>query len=252
MIECVPVIEAVAVAVPVRTDVNVDVVANAIPLINPDAPAVVDIPIATPQVIGGSLPETVLETSPTSPPPPPSLPPSPPSSPPSPPIPNIAPPPLQSLLNPPQVYDAITQVAHSQTWVHDDLKSNKDTNGPIPHRLWYVTDSMGDRITQNNQGRFEAMSKLEVFLLTFPPNHLIKIIALTNVRLEAKGHEDITKGELVKFFGIIIVGSRYEFGSRRDLWATDSVSRFVDAPNFVAITSMHKLHTGAIGEFDSS
>ena len=51
------------------------------------------------------------------------------------------------------------------------------------------------------------MSKLEVFLLTFPPNHLIKIIALTNVRLEAKGHEDITKGELVKFFGIIILGS---------------------------------------------
>ena len=76
------------------------------------------------------------------------------------------------------------------------------------------------------------MSKMELFLLTFPPNHLIKIIALTNVRLEAKGHENITKGELVKFFGIIILGSRYEFGSRRDLWATNSVSRFVDAPKY--------------------
>ena len=52
--------------------------------------------------------------------------------------------------------------------------------------------------------------------------------------LEAKGHEDITKGDLVKFFGIIILGSWYEFGSRRDLWATTSVSRFVDAPNFGA------------------
>ena len=89
------------------------------------------------------------------------------------------------------------------------------------------------------------MSKLEVFILMFPPNHLIKIIALTNVRLETKGHEDITKGELVKFFGIIILGSRYEFGSRRDIWATTSVSRFVNAPNFVARTGMHR------GRFDA-
>ena len=82
------------------------------------------------------------------------------------------------------------------------------------------------------------MSKPEVFLLMFPPNHLIKIIALTNVILEAKGHEDITKGDLVKFFGIIIIGSRYEFGSRRDLWDTTFVSRFVDEPKFGARTEV--------------
>ena len=52
------------------------------------------------------------------------------------------------------------------------------------------------------------MSKLEVFLLVFPPNHLIKIPALTNVRLEEKVHEDITKEEMVNFFGIKILGSR--------------------------------------------
>ena len=55
-----------------RPDVNVDVVANGNPLINPDTPAVVDIPIATPQVIVGTLPETVLQISPPSTPPPPS------------------------------------------------------------------------------------------------------------------------------------------------------------------------------------
>ena len=107
--------------------------------------------------------------------------------------------------------DAIAQVAHGRTWVCYDLKANKYTNVPIPHHLGYVTDSTGDQITQNNQGRIEVMSKLEVFLLIFPPNNLIKIFALTNVRLAAKGHEDITKGELVKFFGIIILGTQYEF-----------------------------------------
>ena len=56
VIEYVPGIEAVVVAVPVRPDANVDVVANSIPLINPDAQAIIDIPIAPPQVIGGPLP----------------------------------------------------------------------------------------------------------------------------------------------------------------------------------------------------
>ena len=156
-----PGIEAVAVAVPVRSDANFDEVSNSIPLVNPDAPAVVDIPIATPQVIGGPPPETVLETSSPSPPPPPSLPLLPPSPPPYLKIPNIAPPPLQPLPNPLQVDDDIAQVSHGRKWVRDDLKSNKDKNGPMPHRFWYVTDSTGDQITQNDQGRIEAMSKLD-------------------------------------------------------------------------------------------
>ena len=144
VIECVPGIEAAVVDFPVRPDANVDVVANSIPLINLDAPSVIDITISTLQVIGGPLPETVLETSPPSPPPPPSLLPSPDSPPPSLPIPNIAPSLLQPLPNTPQVDDAIAQVAYGRTWVRDDLKSNEDTNGPIPHRLWHVTDSTGD------------------------------------------------------------------------------------------------------------
>ena len=152
-----PGIEAVEVAVPVRPEANVDVVANDIPLINPNDPVVIDIPIATPKVIGGTLPENFSETSSPSPPPPPYLPPSPPSPPPSPLIPNIAPPPLQPLPNTPQVDDDIDQVAHGQTWVRDDLKANEDTNGPIPHQLWYVNDSTGDQITQNDQGRIEAI-----------------------------------------------------------------------------------------------
>ena len=132
VIECVPGIEAAVVDFPVRPDANVDV----IPLINYDAPSVADIPIATPHVIEGPLLETVLETSPPSPPSTPSLPPSPL-------IPNISPPPLQPLPNAPQLDDTIAQVAHGRTWVCDDLKANEDTNVPIPHRLWYVTDSTG-------------------------------------------------------------------------------------------------------------
>ena len=78
------------------------------------------------------------------------------------------------------------------------------------------------------------MTWIDVFLLVFPPDHLLKIIAPTNQKLRAQEYASITKGGLIKFFGIIILGSRYEFGSRREIWSTASVSRLVKVPNFGA------------------
>ena len=50
----------------------------------------------------------------------------------------------------------------------------------------------------------------------------------------------MTKGSLIKFFGIIILGTRFEFLSRSDLWSTESVSRFVEAPKFGEMTGMSR------------
>jgi hypothetical protein len=46
------------------------------------------------------------------------------------------------------------------------------------------------------------------------------MITLTNAKLGAKGEQDLTRGELFKFFGILILATRFEFGSRRELWST--------------------------------
>ena len=81
---------------------------------------------------------------------------------------------------------------------------------------------------------------LELFLLIFPPDHLVKILTLTNQNLLKIGKQKITKDILIKFFGIIILGTRFEFSSRRDLWSTASVSRFVEAPRFGEKTGMSR------------
>ena len=74
--------------------------------------------------------------------------------------------------------------------------------------------------------------------MMFPPEQLNLIIQLTNKNLRKQGQRETTKGEIVCFFGIIILGTKFEFGSRRDLWATRSKSRLVDPPRFGEKTGM--------------
>ena len=74
----------------------------------------------------------------------------------------------------------------------DNAATKEEINTAIPHCLWYITDSIGDRITGNDHLIFEKMLLLDVFLLMFSPDYLVTIITLTNNKFQAKGLEDIT------------------------------------------------------------
>jgi len=154
-------------------------------------------------------------------PPPPSMPPLPPSRP-------TAPVPCGA------------EEAHGRVWTIDDRAITEDVNGPIPYRQWYIIDSLGERIMQSDSSKVKKMSRLDLFMLQFPPQHLLVIIRLTSRNLIKLGKQEITKGELIKFFGIIILGTRFEFGSRSDLWSLLPVSRFVEAPKFGEKTGMSR------------
>ena len=78
----------------------------------------------------------------------PTLIPIPPPNPPDEPAPN----PIDAAPDQPSV--PIAQVAHNRTWVIDDAASKRDINGSIPHRLWYITDATGDRISENDHQRW--------------------------------------------------------------------------------------------------
>jgi hypothetical protein len=64
------------------------------------------------------------------------------------------------------------------------------------------------------------VSRLNYFFLMFPPNQLVAMIELTNVKLMAKGAKALTKGEMLKFIGVVILCTRFEFGERASLWST--------------------------------
>ena len=48
------------------------------------------------------------------------------------------------------------------------------------------------------------------------------------------------RGEVLKFFGILILVTRFEFGKKRDLWKKRSQNPYIPAPNFGDKTSMSR------------
>jgi Transposase IS4 len=72
----------------------------------------------------------------------------------------------------------------------------------------------------------------------FPPDALMRIATLTSEKLREKGKQVTTGGEILKVFGIHILGTRYEFGSLADLWSTSSRKTVFDPPAFGRKTGM--------------
>jgi len=55
----------------------------------------------------------------------------------------------------------------------------------------------------------------------FPQPQLSRIVELTSARLEARRLAPTSAGEILKVFGVLILATRFEFGSRAELWATE-------------------------------
>mgnify|MGYP003546679353 FL=1 len=72
----------------------------------------------------------------------------------------------------------------------------------------------------NNPAVFAPMSRLDFFLLMFPPKQLTDMVRLTNEALDRRQQKQTTKGEILKLFGIMILMTSFEFTSRASLWST--------------------------------
>ena len=73
------------------------------------------------------------------------------------------------------------------------------------------------------------LSPLECFTSMFPIKHLEVIKHLTNVKLEEHSIRLVTFKEILKFFGVLILLTRFTVPSRRDLWKTKSL-KYVPTP----------------------
>jgi hypothetical protein len=86
----------------------------------------------------------------------------------------------------------------------------------------------------------------DYFMAVFPPDQLVRMVELTNDKLATKKQPQLTTGELLKFFGVLILGTRYEFGHRADLWKTEAGNRLLQAPAFGMKTGMPRKRFDAI------
>ena len=92
----------------------------------------------------------------------------------------------------------------------------------VAFRQWAVKDVFGEKIYP---GSNRLMSRLESFLLMFPDEQLNEMIRLTNINLQKEGKRLVTKGQLVKFFGIMLLITRTRVNNRQELWATQATKK---------------------------
>ena len=118
-----------------------------------------------------------------------------------------------------------TVTIHGANWYKNDIPMN----GPMMETDFIIKTLIGENITRNSD-RNNRWSHLEYFLFMIPPKQLNLSVSKTKQQLEKYGIEETTKGEILKFFGVCILITRFEFGRRLSLWAAAAApSKYVPA-----------------------
>jgi Transposase IS4 len=130
---------------------------------------------------------------------------------------------------------------HGRDWVNevDVPPFGFSVNGVIPYREWGLRIPTGETWREGVNGD-ESITRLEVFLQLFPPRQLSDLFTLTNVQLRAKHYRETTKTELLKFIGVIILCTKYEWNNRSDLWAEHPASKYEVSPQIGKRTGMKR------------
>ena len=108
--------------------------------------------------------------------------------------------------------------AHDQEWFVDDAAARLPVNGNYHFRNWAVKTRMGYMLGRGGDHQ-NSYSRLEYFLMLFPPEQLQLILQLTNHELGMARKTYTSAGEIVKFFGVMLLATCFEFGSRASLWS---------------------------------
>ena len=121
--------------------------------------------------------------------------------------------------------------AHDQEWFVDDAAARLPVNGNYHFRNWAVKTRMGYMLGRGGDHQ-NSYSRIEYFLMLFPPEQLQLILQLTNHELGMARKTYTSAGEIVKFFGVMLLATRFEFGSRASLWSNVTTNKYIPAPSF--------------------
>jgi hypothetical protein len=102
-------------------------------------------------------------------------------------------------------------------------------NGPIVEQDFAIKTPIGETITRLSD-RNGNKSRLDYFMLMFAPSELTLINTLTSEQLVKDNEKSTTKGEILKFFGLLIPITRFDFTQRSSLWSNVAPSKYIPAP----------------------
>jgi hypothetical protein len=130
---------------------------------------------------------------------------------------------------------SVTHV-HGYEWHREDVLA--PIGGVIRKRSWVLTVPGGRHISAGSDYSIPR-SLLEYFLAVLPVKHMAKIVELTSENLRKKSQRPTRCSEVLKFFGVMILMTRFEFSKRDSLWSSRRPSKFIPAAD-LGITGMSR------------
>jgi hypothetical protein len=130
-------------------------------------------------------------------------------------------------------------MAHDRLWYPYRHSIGSSINGMVPYREWGVRLPTGG-VWREGCNSDETISRLDVFLQMFPVRQLNDMMLFTNQQLRKKNYRDTTKTEILKFLGVLILCTRYEWNNRSDLWAETANSKYEMAPQLGKKTGLKR------------
>jgi Transposase IS4 len=113
------------------------------------------------------------------------------------------------------------------------------TNGPFTRKSWKLTcQYTGKEYTPLCDHDNKDIEAIEFFMAVFPSKQLSLMVEQASEKLRREGKAKLTKGELLKWFGVLLLITRFEFGDRSNLWQSKSHCKFIPAANFGERTGM--------------
>ena len=125
----------------------------------------------------------------------------------------------------------VAAMVHAQEWFVDGPATKLPVNGNYHSHNWAVKTRMGYMLGRGGDHQ-NSYSSFEYFLMLFPPEQLQLILQLTNNELAMARKNYTTAGEMVKFFGVMLRVTRFEFGSWASLWSNATTNKYIPAPSF--------------------
>eukprot|EP00171_Calliarthron_tuberculosum_P023220 IDg23220t1 len=128
--------------------------------------------------------------------------------------------------------DAASFDCHGVLWVKQEVQ--QPVGGPAHEQRWAMVNPAGELVQPGCDCYGPGMdrSPYDYFMTMFPQGHLKKMARLTSALLRRRGKPGTSVGELLRFFGVLVLATRYEFGHRSDLWATVAATKHLQAPAF--------------------
>jgi hypothetical protein len=73
---------------------------------------------------------------------------------------------------------------------------------------------------------------LQILSQVFPEEQMSLILSLTNEMISLARDKKLTKGKLIKFFGVVILATHFEVAARQVLWPQTKKAKYKDALAF--------------------